>query len=123
MITHWIDDRSRFIPPLHHQSSRWVGMKAVFAAYALGALGVMSLMAAPARAEMSAEAARASVAPFYKALNAEFAKESPDLVRQATAPEWMSCRGNDLCNSRDEVIAGIGARLAFIPDLKWRSTR
>jgi len=41
-------------------------MKAVFAAYALGALGVMSLMAAPARAEMSAEAARASVAPFYQ---------------------------------------------------------
>jgi hypothetical protein len=93
-------------------------MKAVFAAYALGALGVMSLMAAPARAEMSAEAARASVAPFYKSLNAEFAKESPDLVQQATAPEWMSCRGNDLCNSRDEVIAGIGARLASIPDLK-----
>ena len=59
-------------------------MKAVFAAYALGALGVMSLMAAPARAEMSAEAARASGAPFYKSLNAEFAKESPDLVRQAT---------------------------------------
>src|SRR5712672_2728477 len=115
MSTHWIDDRSRFIPPLHHQSSRWVGMKAVFAAYALGALGVMSLMAAPARAEMSAEAACASVAPFYKSLNAEFAKESPDLVRQATAPEWMSCRGNDLCNSRDEVIAGIGARLASIP--------
>ncbi len=95
-------------------------MKAVFAAYALGALGVMSLMAAPARAEMSAEAARASGAPFYKSLNAEFAKESPDLVRQATAPEWVSCRGNDLCNSRDEVIAGIGARLASIPDLKWQ---
>jgi predicted ester cyclase len=95
-------------------------MKAVFAAYALGALGVMSLMAAPARAEMSAEAACASVAPFYKSLNAEFAKESPDLVRQATAPEWVSCRGNDLCNSRDEVIAGIGARLASIPDLKWQ---
>jgi predicted ester cyclase len=98
-------------------------MRAVFAACALGAistLGVMSLMAAPARAEMSAETARASVAPFYKALNAEFAKESPDLIRQATAPEWVSCRGNDLCNSRDEVIAGIGARLASIPDLKWQ---
>src|ERR1700704_1437968 len=95
-------------------------MKAVFAAYALGALGVMSLMAAPARAEMSAEAARASVAPFYKARNADSAKEGPDLVRQATAPEWVSCRGNDVCNSRDEVIAGIGARLASIPDLRWQ---
>jgi predicted ester cyclase len=98
-------------------------MKAVFAICALGAisaLGVMGLMAAPARAEMSVETARASVAPFYEALNAEFTKESPDLVRQATAPEWVSCRGNDVCNSRDEVIAGIAARLASIPDLKWQ---
>jgi predicted ester cyclase len=92
-------------------------MKAVFA---ISALAVMGLMAAPARAEISAEAARASVAPFYKALNAEFARESPDLVRQATVPEWVSCRSNDVCNSRDEVIAGIGARLASIPDLKWQ---
>jgi hypothetical protein len=70
---------------------------------------------------MSAEAARASVAPFYKALNAEFAKESPDLVRQATALEWVSCRGNDLCNSRDEVIAGIAARLSPFPTSNGRS--
>jgi hypothetical protein len=56
-------------------------MKAVFAICALAAMG---LMAAPARADMSAETARTSVAPVYKALNAEFAKESPDLVRQAT---------------------------------------
>jgi hypothetical protein len=77
-------------------------------------------MAAPAHAEMSVDAARASVSPFYKALNAEFAKDSPDLIRQATAPEWVSCRGNDLCNSRDEVIAGVGARLASVPDLKWQ---
>jgi hypothetical protein len=69
---------------------------------------------------MSLEVARASVAPFYKALNAEFAKDSPDLVRQATAPDWVSCRGNDVCNSRDEVIAGIGARLKSVPDLTWQ---
>jgi predicted ester cyclase len=98
-------------------------MKAVFAICALGAIsafGAMGLIAAPAQAEISVETARASVAPFYKALNAEFAKESPDLIRQATAPEWISCRGNDACNSRDEVIAGIAARLASIPDLKWQ---
>lgn len=98
-------------------------MKAVFAVRALGAICALVAiggMAAPARAEMSVETARASVAPFYKALNAEFAKDSPDLVRQATAPEWVSCRGNDACNSRDEVIAGIAARLASIPDLKWQ---
>jgi len=31
----------------------------------------------------------------------------------------VTCRGNDLCNTREEVIAGIGARLKAIPDLKW----
>ena len=53
-------------------------------------------------------------------MNAEFAKDSPDLIRQATASEWVSCRGNDVCNSRDEVIAGVGARLKSVPDLTWQ---
>lgn len=92
-------------------------MKSVAAACVLSA--VLGWMASPVRAEMSIEAARASVAPFYKALNAEFAKDSPDLVRQSTAPQWVSCRGNDVCNNRDEVIAGIGQRLTSVPDLKW----
>ena len=92
-------------------------MKSVAAACVLSA--VLGWMASPVRAEMSIEAAQASVAPFYKALNAEFAKDSPDLVRQSTAPQWVSCRGNDICNSRDEVIAGIGQRLKSVPDLKW----
>jgi hypothetical protein len=74
----------------------------------------------PAYADMSLEAARSSVAPFYKALNAEFSGDSADLIRQATAPEWVSCRTNEICNSRDEVIAGIGARLKSVPDLKWQ---
>jgi predicted ester cyclase len=80
---------------------------------------VLGLMTYPVRAEMGIEAARASVAPFYKALNAEFAKDSPDLVRQATASDWVSCRGNEVCNTRDEVISGIGQRLKSVPDLKW----
>src|SRR5262245_17657890 len=88
--------------------------------FAVCALGGAVLVASAAQAEMSAETAHASVAPFYKALNAEFAKDSPDLIRQATAPEWVSCRGNDVCNSRDEVIAGVGARLKSVPDLKWQ---
>jgi predicted ester cyclase len=79
-----------------------------------------ALLISPARAEMSADAARASVAPFYKALNAEFASDSADFIRQATAPDWVSCRGNDICNNRDEVIAGIAARLKSVPDLKWQ---
>ena len=74
---------------------------------------------APVRAEMSPEAARAAVAPFYKALNAEFANDSAALIRQATATDWVSCRGNDVCNSRDEVIAGVAQRLKSVPDLRW----
>jgi predicted ester cyclase len=92
-------------------------MKPIFAVCA--AIAALGLMASSARAEISAEAARDSVAPFYKALNAEFANESAELIKQSTAPQWISCRGNDLCNSRDEVIAGIGQRLKSVPDLKW----
>ena len=92
-------------------------MKPIFAVCA--AVAAIGLMASSARAEISAEAARDSVAPFYKALNAEFANESAELIKQSTAPQWISCRGNDICNSRDEVIAGIGQRLKSVPDLKW----
>ena len=92
-------------------------MKRIFVACA--AVAAMGLLASSAQAELSAETARASVAPFYKALNAEFTNDSPELIRQATAPQWVSCRGNDICNTRDEVIAGIGQRLKSVPDLKW----
>jgi predicted ester cyclase len=74
---------------------------------------------APARAEMSSDAARAAVAPFYKALNAEFANDSAALIRQTTATDWVSCGGNGVCNSRDEVIAGVAQRLKSVPDLRW----
>ncbi len=68
-------------------------MKRIFAICA--AVAAIGLMASSARAEISTEAARDSVAPFYKALNAEFAKDSPELIKQSTAPQWISCRGND----------------------------
>ena len=74
----------------------------------------------PAHADMSLEAARASVAPFYTALNAEFANDSAELIRQATAPDWVSCRTNEICNNREEVIAGVAARLKSVPDLTWQ---
>jgi hypothetical protein len=92
-------------------------MKPIFAVCA--AVAALGLMASSARAEISAKAARDGIAPFYKALNAEFANESAELIKQSTAPQWISCRGNDICNSRDEVIAGIGQRLKSVPDLKW----
>ncbi len=90
-------------------------MKSVSALFA----AVIGLATLPAQAEISTEAARAGVAPFYRALNAEFASESADLIRQATAADWVSCRGNADCNTRDQVIAGIGQRLKSVPDLKW----
>jgi len=83
------------------------------------AAAAISLAALPARADVNTDAARASVAPFYKSLNAAFAPDSADLIRQVTTPEWVSCRGNNDCNTRDQVIAGVGARLKSIPDLKW----
>src|SRR3954447_4103193 len=88
----------------------------------LAASAVVSIIAfagAPASAEMNEDAMRASLAPFYQALNAANVKEAPDLIKQSTTPNWVTCRGNDLCNNRDEVMAAIGQRLRGIPDLKW----
>jgi predicted ester cyclase len=82
-------------------------------------LSSIAFAASPASAQMSEETARASIAPFYKALNAANAKDAPELIRQSTTPGWLTCRGNDLCNTRDEVMAAIGQRLRGIPDLKW----
>ena len=83
------------------------------------AVAALGFMASSAGAEISAKAARESVAPFYKALSAEFAKDSSELIKQSTAPQWVSCRANDICVSRDQVIAGMGQRLKSVPDLKW----
>ena len=71
-------------------------------------IAALAFAASPASAQMTEEAARASLVPFYKALNAVNAKEAPELIKQSTTPEWVTCRGNDLCNTRDEVMAGIG---------------
>ena len=82
-------------------------------------IAALAFAASPASAQMTEEAARASLVPFYKALNAVNAKEAPELIKQSTTPEWVTCRGNDLCNTRDEVVAGVGQRLKTIPDRKW----
>ena len=82
-------------------------------------IATIALAASPASAQMNEEAVRANLVPFYKALNAANAQEAPELIRQSTTPGWVTCRGNDLCNPRDEVMAAIGQRLRGIPDLKW----
>lgn len=87
---------------------------------AAGALFAAGLTFPAAHAELTGADATAAVAPFYKALNAEFAKDSADLVRQATTAEWVSCAANEVCSTRDEVISGIAGRLKSVPDLKWQ---
>ena len=83
------------------------------------AISTLAFAASPASAQMSEEATRANLVPFYQALNAANVKNAPELVMQSTTPGWVTCRGNDLCNTRDEVLAAIGQRLRAIPDLKW----
>jgi predicted ester cyclase len=85
----------------------------------LAAFAGVTFAASAASAQMTVESAGASLTPFYKALNAANVDQAPDLIRQSTAADWVTCRGNELCNSRDEVIAGIAPRLKAIPDLKW----
>src|SRR5258708_39897658 len=92
-------------------------MKVTLAAPVAGA--VLALAGSPASAQVTVESARASLTPFYNALNAAYAKDASELIKQATTPGWLTCRGNDACNTRDEVLAGIGQRLAAIPDLRW----
>jgi len=92
-------------------------MKKIVSAFV--GLTAVAIVASPASAQVTEESARASLTPFYRALNAANVSEAPELIKQSTAPDWVTCRGNDLCNSREEVVAGIGPRLKAIPDLKW----
>jgi len=66
---------------------------------------------------LTTEQARAAIAPFYQALNA--GSDTIALVNQATSPDWMSCGGNDVCRSRDQVGASIAGLQKTVPDLKW----
>jgi predicted ester cyclase len=63
--------------------------------------------------------ARATIAPFYRALNATAGDEVRALVVQATSADWVSCSGNDTCRPRDQVIGGIASLHQAIPDLNW----
>src|SRR6266702_1752747 len=83
------------------------------------ALAALSLATQAPAAEIDAQAARALVAPFYDGLNAAPGKDVAGVLRQATAPEWLSCGANDVCGAREQVIAAIAGRHKAIPDLKW----
>jgi len=77
------------------------------------------VLATPASAQGGADTVPASVALFYDALNAAPGKDVSGLLMRATAPEWVSCGGNDVCGSREQVIAAIAGRHGAVPDLRW----
>ncbi len=69
--------------------------------------------------QLTVDQARAIVGPFYSALNPAPGKDVASLVTQATAPDWVSCGGNDVCSPRDKVIGNLIGFGKAIPDLKW----
>src|SRR5215510_10346330 len=93
-------------------------MELVMKAFLVAALAALSL-ATPATAQTAEQKAFAVVAPFYDGLNAAPGKDVAGLLRQATAPDWVSCGANDVCGAREQVIAAIAGRHKAIPDLKW----
>jgi predicted ester cyclase len=93
-------------------------MESIMKAIVLAAAAALSL-AAPAAAQTAEQKALAVVAPFYDGLNAAPGKDVASVLRQATAPDWVSCGANDVCGAREQVIAAIAGRHKAIPDLKW----
>jgi len=85
------------------------------------ALAVTATAAAdPAAAStLSPEQARSIVTPLYEALNAAPGRDAAALVLGATAPEWVSCSGNDRCSPREKAAAGIAGFSKAVPDLRW----
>jgi predicted ester cyclase len=81
--------------------------------------GLAMLALAGAGSPASAEDVPASIALFYDALTAAPGKDVPGLFRQATAPGWTSCGGNDACVGREQVIAAVVGRHEAVPDLRW----
>src|SRR5262249_28134922 len=46
-------------------------------------------------------------------------KDVAGVLRQATAPDWVSCGANDVCGAREQGIAAIARRHKAIPALQW----
>ncbi|MFO0986975.1 MAG: ester cyclase [Alphaproteobacteria bacterium] len=84
------------------------------------ALGALVIAGAPGagRDPHSGPGARRD-RPFYEALTAAPGRDAAALVLSATAPDWVSCGGNDLCSPRDKTAAAIAGFGKAVPDLKW----
>lgn len=73
--------------------------------------------AALAADTVTAQQARAAIAPFYQALNA--GTDAVALIHQATGPQWVSCSDDDDCKPRDKAAPNIAGFHKAVPDLKW----
>jgi predicted ester cyclase len=72
-----------------------------------------------AQTALTADEARAIVAPLYDALNQPAKEDVAALLEKAASPNWQSCGANDQCAPRERVIAGIKSHGETIPDLEW----
>jgi predicted ester cyclase len=94
-------------------------MESIMKPILVAGVALLFLTTQGASAETPEQSALAAVAPFYDGLTAAPGKDVAGVLRQATAPEWVSCVGNDVCGTREQVIAAIAGRHKAIPDLKW----
>lgn len=86
----------------------------------VGSLCLLSMSPVTAQTQpLSAEQARAAIAPFYDALNVAPGKDAAALVLQATAEGWQSCGGNDDCKPREAVAKTITGFGKAVPNLQW----
>lgn len=86
-------------------------------ALAAGSLTVTSAVAQTSK--LSAEAAKAIIAPFYDVLNKPATKNVAEIVHTVALPEWRSFSGEGVFKTRDEFIQSVIGSGKAIPDLAW----
>jgi predicted ester cyclase len=92
-------------------------MRLLLLAVLLASTALWALASTTEVQTLTTERAREAIAPFYQALNA--GSDPIDLINRATAPDWMSCGGNETCKRRDQVAMAIASVEKAVPDLKW----
>lgn len=83
-------------------------------------LAVAALLGAPAQAQsLSADEARAQLAPYYEMLNQPADKDLKALAAQVLAPDWKSYASETDVRGRDAFVAQVVGFGKLIPDLRW----
>jgi hypothetical protein len=116
-ITYWIDGVYRGHDAADITSTTETVMKSNIAAYL--AFSVIAFGATSVSTQITADASRSIVTPFYDALNAAPGKDIPATLERATAPNWVSCGTNAECAPREKVIPNFVGFHKAVPDLKW----